>query len=385
MPKMLANYEAFLIENSSTIATIESSLRSLTWFLPGRFKDAELASESLSATLNLLSLYHDTLLARRLSQDPKLKPLIPPSPHSRYTRAWSDKSGQYKWAARALEVIKFLQLVVEMSLRRKVGRNAKWRAIVSIEFVKAVLRLILLRTSQRPVLSPAIPERDLDPATLPPALSTSSSPTLVGSPSSSPPSTPEHLKNNHVPLDPVHPLLASPPPLKSAMPVEEYLLPKALNTASVKQPAFLVRPLTSPKDWLAEVLYILRPLFYVLSISRHGNSAVRPLITSLTIDLLARSLRRTPPPTSGLERSEYARRDRDLLWYFLRGPVWQFYTKPKLTSFADSTSHTPVLGLMSAFIRDWIPLIDSYHYCGSTFLLRLVLLNPHSVQTPQLN
>lgn len=38
----LARYESFLISNASTISTIESSLRSLTWFLPGRFRDAEL-------------------------------------------------------------------------------------------------------------------------------------------------------------------------------------------------------------------------------------------------------------------------------------------------------------------------------------------------------
>ena len=41
-----ARYEAFLINNVSTISTLESSLRSITWFLPGRFKDAELASEA---------------------------------------------------------------------------------------------------------------------------------------------------------------------------------------------------------------------------------------------------------------------------------------------------------------------------------------------------
>ena len=41
-----ARYEDFLINNVSTISTLESSLRSITWFLPGRFKDAELASEA---------------------------------------------------------------------------------------------------------------------------------------------------------------------------------------------------------------------------------------------------------------------------------------------------------------------------------------------------
>ena len=40
----LARYESFLISNASTISTIESSLRSLTWFLPGRFRDAELGA-----------------------------------------------------------------------------------------------------------------------------------------------------------------------------------------------------------------------------------------------------------------------------------------------------------------------------------------------------
>jgi len=45
MSSMLAKYEDFLVKNVSTISTLESSLRSVTWFLPGRFKDADLASE----------------------------------------------------------------------------------------------------------------------------------------------------------------------------------------------------------------------------------------------------------------------------------------------------------------------------------------------------
>ena len=35
-----------LVQNATRISSIESSLRSLTWFLPGRFKDSELASEA---------------------------------------------------------------------------------------------------------------------------------------------------------------------------------------------------------------------------------------------------------------------------------------------------------------------------------------------------
>jgi peroxin-16 len=46
MSSAFAQYEAFLVQNVSTISSLESTLRSLTWFLPGRFKDAELASEA---------------------------------------------------------------------------------------------------------------------------------------------------------------------------------------------------------------------------------------------------------------------------------------------------------------------------------------------------
>lgn len=46
MSSALARYENFLLSNASTVSTLESSLRSLTWLLPGRFKDAELASEA---------------------------------------------------------------------------------------------------------------------------------------------------------------------------------------------------------------------------------------------------------------------------------------------------------------------------------------------------
>ena len=46
MSSVLARYEAFLVNNVSAISSVESTLRSVTWILPGRFKDAELTSEA---------------------------------------------------------------------------------------------------------------------------------------------------------------------------------------------------------------------------------------------------------------------------------------------------------------------------------------------------
>lgn len=175
-----------------------------------------------------------------------------------------------------------------MGLRRRVSSKTRWRGIILIEAIKyvtppsassrppsltsrtnslhprAVLRVLILRITRRPLLSPPIPERDFDPAQLPSSASSdaATSPTLApSSPPSSLPSTPEHLRNNHVPLPP-HPLLVPPPPREEPMPVKDYLLSKALSTASVKLPTALMKKLSSPKDWIAELIYVLRPLVY---------------------------------------------------------------------------------------------------------------------------
>lgn len=81
--------------------------------------------------------------------------------------------------------------------------------------------------------------------------------------------------------------------------------------------------------------------------------------------MLSRFLRRTPPPSAALERSEYARRDRDMLWYLLRGSIWEDFTRPKLEVVAQKASRAPVVGLIGALLEDWIPLIDEYYYCES--------------------
>lgn len=124
---------------------------------------------------------------------------------------------------------------------------------------RAALRLLLLKVTRSPLLSPPLPERDFDPTMLP----TSSTESLAPSSSSaSLPTIPDHLKNNHVPLPP-HPLLTlSFPPMQSDTAVEDFLLPKALTTISVKPSLSLLKNLSSPQEWLAEIVHILRPLVY---------------------------------------------------------------------------------------------------------------------------
>ena len=92
----------------------------------------------VSAFLNITRLYHDTLLSAIIHKDPKFKPILPPSPNSRYTRSWTDRNTFYKWASRTLEVIRYVELVIEMGLRRKASRKNRWRGVFLLEFIKYV-------------------------------------------------------------------------------------------------------------------------------------------------------------------------------------------------------------------------------------------------------
>jgi len=58
---------------------------------------------------------------------------------------------------------------------------------------------------------------------------------------------------------PLHPLFSTEHTELSA---EDYLLPKALTLSSVKPALRLVKALSSPLDWLSEIIYISRPLVY---------------------------------------------------------------------------------------------------------------------------
>lgn len=53
----------------------------------------------------------------------------------------------------------------------------------------------------------------------------------------------------------------------------------------------------------------------------------RPLLVALMLEFLSRNIRRVPSTSSQLERAEYASRDRDILWYLLRGSIWETWSR----------------------------------------------------------
>lgn len=402
MPSVWKAYEAFLLSNASQITAVESSLRSITYILPGRFKDAELAGEAIYAAVQVLSMYHDSVLCqivvahagRKTDTSIQTVPIGADVPkmslHARYTAYWRTASTRYRRVATLLMVIEAMQLLAEMLARRQLGRQRAWDVVVAIEVVKACARFSLVRASQqRPVVAPPLPQREFDPALLEKAQHTRVSQSWRGTRTGC-----------------VRPSLAA----MTSPDVYEQLLSHTLTEQDVSPPPLLVRAFSNNLGRLAESVWILRPVLYVLMLRHYGVRDARPFSVSLALELLARLLRRhalmprgkdavavPPPPSSisllltmlGVENSfldwlasalrgqprypalkpisavegdEWSSRDRSLWWYLLRGPVWYGWTRPKVAQFVASTEKRRIVGLLSSIIGEYLPLVDEYYY-----------------------
>merc|ERR1711868_147409 len=153
-PRLLGMYTDFITKNAGAVGQVEGALRSLTYIIPGRFRESEIASESLNTGVQLLGLYHDDLLSQALAQSLRHKPQ---TPHSRYTRHYCQSSPTYKKTAITLSCVQYTELLLEMMAKRK-GEKARWRVVIILEAVKAICRLILMRlTNSRPLVNPPLP------------------------------------------------------------------------------------------------------------------------------------------------------------------------------------------------------------------------------------
>ncbi|KAJ0806954.1 putative peroxisome membrane protein, Pex16 [Helianthus annuus] len=107
---------------------------------------------------------------------------------------------------------------------------------------------------------------------------------------------------------------------------------------------------------MGEVMFIARPLVYVLLIRKYGSRSWLPWFVSLTIDLIgmssstllltgqnARKLHLSDP-----EKDELRRRKLLLALYLMRDPCFGKYTRRRLESTEKTLGHVPVVGVLAA-------------------------------------
>ncbi|KAI0020701.1 peroxisome membrane protein [Xylariomycetidae sp. FL0641] len=356
-PKWLHMYADFITKNAHQVSQIESALRSLTYIIPGRFRDAEIASETLHSGIQLLSLYHDAVLRNAVSKIPSLATRIP-SPHARYTRFWAAKSRLYRRIALLLQIVQYTELLWEMAAKRR-GEKIRWRVVIVLEAVKAVCRLLLMRiTHARPLVTPVLPEREPIP-TDDDQNNEDALNELMG------------VEQDHQGMNgsakAAHQQEWTMPRTRSSLPslptpsdVGSYLQSRVLTADDIKPAVKLLNTL-SRSGQAAEILHILSPLVYATALAQSKDKrSWAPWIVGLSVEYTARQLRDRGFRSTALEQEEWGKRYWSAGWWAMRGAFYENFTKGLITGVRRR-----VPSLVSGILEDYEYLWENYYFSTS--------------------
>lgn len=236
-----------------------------------------------------------------------------------------------------------------MAAKRK-GEKIRWRVIVLLELVKAVCRFLLLRiTNSRPLVTPALPERELIPEEPVPEEDDFEDEGFHE----------ERVKE--VKEFKMKRTGKSLPTLPNAGDISNYLLSKVLTADDIKTPSALLNKVTGPAQ-LAEYLHILQPVVYAIAMSRSKSAKNwQPWLLGLSIELAARRLRKDGLRTTALEKEQWGKRGWAMGWWGMRGAFYENVTK----GFLHKTSEK-LPGLVSGVLDDYLYLWDGYYFSSSS-------------------
>ena len=289
------------------------------------------------AALNLLGLYHNAILRRAAhNHADETKSEHDESAFNKYINFWSTQSPMHKRCSALLSIISYTQVLMEMGVLKKWGKQAQWKWIAILETIKVALRLSLFKlTSNRMIMYPHHLQRDVDPASLERNRQSAS--------------VPERWTGERSGVE--MPLMQSTiefdnnakaqqqqqqqrqgggrQGVRKFADVTDYLMSKVLTPEKLRRPDQMVHIMNAIGK-SGEILYILRPLLYILGVLKYGRASWKPWLFSLAMELLSQAMVRqafeqSPGGRSKmmpLEKQEYARRLK-LLWLnLLRGAFY---------------------------------------------------------------
>jgi peroxin-16 len=246
-------------------------------------------------------------------------------------------------------VIQYTELLWEMMAKRR-GEKMRWRVVVLLESIKAICRLLLLRlTNSRPLLSPPLPEREIDPSSLEESSKSTmeelealeenekhpeAPPSLTGATAGSSSAGTEDSSNAKWTMPRTGLSLPSLPDSKD---ISSYLLSKVMKADDIKPPKALLHRVRG-KGELAEMLWILRPVIYAVAMQHWASDkkSWRPWLLGISIEYGARQLAKNDfqeriagglRGLTGLERDELKKRGWALGWWVMRGAFYENITR----------------------------------------------------------
>jgi len=346
-------YQRFLVEHVETMATVENSLRTLLFFMPGRLRDSQLKLEAAYSALGLVSWFNDLSIIgyinkMRRQKEPEGKgnqssgTLVPVEQEENMFFPPKEAIPFASW----LSFIRFVELLIELIAKTRFGAAAKFKAAFIVESIKCFIKLWLLYRMKGKMLLGNYLQ-------LPQLKDVESVKTYALEQF---PNRKEANRRKRLPVS----------PLKYEK-FKEQAAPEGSNQGDVKLVGEAINPKRS-SNVLAEVLHNIRPLVYLLSVLKFGEKSWIPLMTSLTVDATSLGCYYNgKTKLSEIQRLEVTRRTFLLSFYFLRNPFYNNITLRLLGGGSEGTEGLSFMGKLLHSIRDYVSIYqEQYFYTSAT-------------------
>jgi len=288
----VAAYEQLIVGQVPQIGYIENVLRYLIFFNPGRFHDAELASEFGYGALGLLGLYHDVVVLRHLRRAT--------------TSGEEPKLSKSDWLRVGLTGLQHVELFSEVAAQHHLGPSGKWTTVTVVELLKALFRLGLLKAQGgRMLVHQKVPERA------------------------------ELLTKENQHLFTPEALLKAPKNERDGIKQRrqrQTILRKIPSSTVTHQRDMRAGPAKECHNGeiknayviAGELLYIIRPLAYLAGMYLWGLRSWRAWCCSLAVDLGSYACSSIAAINDTSASNELLRRSVQWLYYLVRSPFYEF-------------------------------------------------------------
>ncbi|KAL9176071.1 hypothetical protein ABFS82_02G155200 [Erythranthe guttata] len=326
-------YKRFVRRNKDYVHSLESLANGLTWLLPERFSESEIGPEAVTSFLGIITTINEHILDTTPTQIRQVE------------------SSSFPLSL-CITLLKDLETLVEVAGQQLYGEENKWNFMAVTEAIKASLRLASFRNSGYKVLlhggesiNDGNDHSDFD-----------SRRNVISK---------NHHENNSQNLE-GRALFALSRFGENARTISEPTwLRRVQHQQAIMDPPSPVAETTSLSDFLSEkgisggffltgeVMFILRPLVYVLLVRRYGVRSWLPWLASFGVDLVGHGIISAVRHISNdfrlsnAEKSELKRRK--FLWalYLMRDPFFTKYTRRRLDGTQKVLEPVPVVGLLT--------------------------------------
>lgn len=326
---LYGKYVKWVSSNPSALGDVEMTVKWLSYFIAGKINNSPAVSELVYSLSNLLVFFNDRIIEKS----------------NGVAVQQSETSPLARQIKIVLTTLDYCEVFIELSAQKIWGSRGRWFLIVVVQTIKCIGRVILTMFCQNNniIQNPPIPVLDRKNLveTARPDNSTFQelTDTVV-------------LKRSGRVLRKVE----GAPPI-----VARTFKPLKHEPVVIRYGGRFIRT--------AELMYILKPLVHLACVRRYGIKSWKSYLVPMAIDVASlRIYYKNREDLSKEQKQELSRRCVSMLFYLMRSPFYDKYSKQRIASLLTGIGNkVPLTGTITNLILSYIPhWQETYFYMWST-------------------